>query len=195
MGLLDRLRGSDARRLHLAAAGLEAAFSTASADNPGNPGPALSGRDLERAARTYGQALRRALSLGAPQAAGWFRTYDQRIPDDKYALAFSQDDEDWLGQIAAGGGRDVATVVFGVAARLRLDSVRRAARDRIAGLLGAEREANLIVSYLEQWLAAGLLDADALARVLRAHLAHNAVGPGRSPMVSILPRGAGAAAA
>lgn len=172
MGLLDRIRGSDARRLRMAATELEAAFGTASADNPGNPGLTPSGKDLERAARIYGRAVRLALSQGAPQAANWFSTYDKRIPDDKYALAFGQNDEDWLGQIAASGGRETATVVFGVATRLRLDSVRRATRDRIAGLLGAERDANLVVSYLDQWLAAGLLDADALARTLRGHLVH-----------------------
>jgi molecular chaperone DnaK len=172
MGLLDRLRGSDARRLRLAAAELEAAFGAASADQPGDPGLALSGKDLERAARTYGQALRRALSSGAPQASDWFSAYDRRISDDKYAFAFSQSDEGWLGGIATSGSRDIATVVFGVATRLRLDGVRRAARDRIADLLGAERDANLVVSYLQQWLAAGLLDADALARALRGHLLH-----------------------
>jgi molecular chaperone DnaK len=172
MGLLDRRRGSDARRLRLAATELETAFGTASADNPDDSGVTPSGRDLERAARTYGQALRRALPLGVPQASDWFNAYDQRIPDDKYALAFSQKDERWLRGIAATGDRDIAAVVIGVATRLHLDGVRRAARDRIAGLLGAERDANLVVSYLQQWLAAGLLDAEALARALRGHLAH-----------------------
>jgi hypothetical protein len=156
----------------LAADELAAAFGAASAEHRGNPGLTLSGKDLERAARTYGQALRRALSSGAPQAADWFSAYDQRISDDKYACVFSENDEEWLNQIVASGGRDIATVVFGVATRLHLDGVRRVARDRIVGLLGAERDANLVVSYLNQWLAAGLLDADVLARALRGHLIH-----------------------
>ena len=58
---------------------------------------------------------------------------------------------------------------------LHLADLQHAARDRIADLLGNERDANVVVSYLRQWLEAGLLDVDTLARVLARHLAHTSL--------------------
>jgi molecular chaperone DnaK len=72
-----------------------------------------------------------------------------------------------------GEDRDVLTVLFEVAARLRLDALQRDARDRLADVIGRRGDANLLVAHLQRWQDLHLLEADTLARSLRSFLARS----------------------
>lgn len=133
------------------------------------------GKPSERAARDYGAALRLALEQDPPLAAHLFRDYDSRIPPDHYPLAFGPKDAKWLAGSAERDDRHVLTVVFELGVRLRLEEVQRQARDRMADLLGRERDADRLVSYLQRCKDVGLLEAGTVTRALRGHLANVAL--------------------
>lgn len=128
------------------------------------------GKVLERAARDYGDALRLAFGLEPQLAVRLFRDYDSRIPADRYPLG--AEDAEWLGGLAARDDRQVLSVVFELAVRLRLQEVQRSTRDQIADLLGRERDADLLVSHLRRWKDLGFLDTSTVTRALRGHLAN-----------------------
>ncbi|MDL4775367.1 Hsp70 family protein [Actinomadura xylanilytica] len=147
--------GSD-RRLRR----LEAAFA-------GDP-PA--GRQLEKAARDYVRALERALGQDPALALRLFRAYDSRVPGHVYAAELPAGHAELLAGLAAGTDADALTVTFELATRLGSAPLQRAARDRLADVLGGTGDADRLVAQLDRWRGLGLLDRDTVARSLRGHL-------------------------
>jgi molecular chaperone DnaK len=163
MPVRDWVSGGKQRRLRRDIEFLESRF--------GGTTP-VNGAELDRAARTYGRALRAALQLDPPQAAHVFGAVDARIPDDHYERAFGTSDERWLAGLAARDDQHVLAVVFELATRLRLTAVQRATRDRLVGVLGRGHDTNLLVTRLRRWMELGLLDRDTLSRALTVHVSH-----------------------
>ncbi|MFF1921286.1 Hsp70 family protein [Streptomyces sp. NPDC058221] len=163
---LGRLGMGPQQRLKRAVNRLRTAFDAS---------PPLTGKESERAARDYGAALRLAVEQEPPLAAHLLRDYDSRIPSDHYPLAFGPKDATWLAGLAERDDRHVLTVAFELGVRLRLDEVRSRARDRMADLLGRERDADRLVSYLQRCKDVGLLDADTVTRAVRGHLVNVAL--------------------
>lgn len=161
MAPLGRLGLGPQQRLKRATNRLETAFAAAPS----------TGKQLERAARDYGVALRLALDLEPPLAARLFRDYDARIPPEHYPSAFGPKDAGWLTGPATRDDRHVQSIVFELAVRLRLREVRDQARDRLADLLGREGVADRLVAHLRRCKDLGLLEADTVARAMRGHLA------------------------
>src|SRR4051794_18985249 len=127
----------------------------------------LVGRALERAVRAYRYAVRAALPVEPAVAWSLVRRYDGQVPDDRYP--FGERDAGWLD----GQFRDdlaALAVVYEVAGRAGLAGPRRRARDRIADLAGRSGDADALVSWFVRWQDGDLLDAETLARALRAHL-------------------------
>ena len=122
----------------------------------------------DRAVRDYGRVLRLALRVDTPRAEEVFRSYDGRIPPERYPLTAA--DEPWLADLTTRPDRHALTVVFEVATRLRLPELAARARDRMTELLATGGDANTIVINFDRWRARGLLDAGTVARVLGGYV-------------------------
>ncbi len=166
MALLGRLGGGGQRRLARAVSRAEAALAVSP----------LTGKSLDRAARDYGAALRLALDADPSLAARLFRDHDSRIPADRYGRAFGPADAAWLATVVARDDRHALSVAFELAVRLGRAELQREARDRLADLLGPERDADLLVSHLQRWQDLGLLEAATVTRALRGHLVKASLG-------------------
>jgi hypothetical protein len=134
MSLKDWMSGAKDRRLRRDVEQLEAAM------------PAGGAVVSERAAQDYGRALRAALQQDPALAKHLFDTYDHRIGNDRYGLAFRPGDGDWLTELVTRGDRNVLSVVFELATRLDLPGLQRMARDRLVDQLGRERDAAAAVA-------------------------------------------------
>ncbi|MFC5744475.1 Hsp70 family protein [Actinomadura rugatobispora] len=139
---------------------LEAAFA----------GAAPTGKRLEKAARDYGRLLIEALREQPSLARRLFSDYDARFPGEVHAPAFPQEQRDLLAGFASGRDLDVLTVTFELATRLGLADTARQARDGTASLLGAQGDADRLVTRLDRWRELDVLDRETLAAALRAHL-------------------------
>ena len=160
--ILDGLAGGGRRRMRRVADRLEVLFAASP----------LTGKALDRAIRTYRNALRLALRLEPSRAIYLFRSYDSRIPNDRYALAFRPDDEGWLRALMSRDDNDVLAVVFDLAIRVRLQPLQYYMRDRMADALGDAGDANDLVNQLRRWRNLGLLDTVTTTRALQRHLTH-----------------------
>ncbi|MFF3330437.1 Hsp70 family protein [Streptomyces sp. NPDC002888] len=155
----DWLAGGGQRRVRLAAGRLEKRFSGTGPD----------GTALDRAARSYRDALRVALRVDPDAAAGFFRSYDRLIPDRCYP--FTPYDEAWLGHVSLRDDRHVLTIVFEIATRVRLDALQIQSRDRMAALLADGGDADSLASQLLRWQDLHVLGAEVAAVVLRGYVA------------------------
>ncbi|WP_322750370.1 MULTISPECIES: Hsp70 family protein [unclassified Frankia] len=167
---LESLKQGTRGRLRRAVGRVQAAFGA----------PSLTEKDLRRAAGAYRDALSAALRDRPPLAVCLFRCFDARIPADFYQSAFRLDDADWLIAVAQRTGaeqdeRDVLTVVMGLAARLGLGAPLVAARDRMAGVLGQQRDADAVVSQLLDWQDLQVLDAGVAEAVVRDYVTHTSL--------------------
>lgn len=148
--------GAD-RRVRRAVGRVEPAFTT----------QPLVGRALERAAKAYRDAVRAALPAEPATARALLRSFDDRLPDDRYP--FAQRDAGWLaGQLR--DEPDVLAVIYDIAGRAGLADQRRQARDRLAEVAGRAGDADALVAWFLRWQQADLLDAATLRTALRAHL-------------------------
>ncbi|ALG09713.1 Hsp70 family protein [Kibdelosporangium phytohabitans] len=147
----DRIAGGADRRLSRMAEQLATAFAE-------TPGAAS-----DKAVRQYGQALRVALRVDSAQAETLFRTYDARIPSERYP--FTTADEPWLAESSADSA---SPVLFDVATRAGLPALQIRVRDRITEHLGGD--ANQIVANFHRWHGQGLLTADTVTRVLSRYV-------------------------
>ncbi|MGW0523813.1 Hsp70 family protein [Crossiella sp. NPDC003009] len=159
----DWLAGGAARRLSRAADRLAAGF----------PEPPSGGVASDGAVRDYGGALRLALRVDPPRAEEIFRSYDARIPPERYPLTAA--DESWLTELTTRADRHALTVVFEVATRLRLPELQIRARDRMTVLLATGADADAIVIDFERWRAQGLLEAGTVTRVLGGFVARGSL--------------------
>jgi len=130
--------------------------------------PATAGVPSEQAIRDYGRALRLALQTDTPLAAQLVRSYDARIPPERYPLTAA--DAPWLADVTTHADHHALTVVFEVATRLGRPDLQLRARDRMAELLATSGDANSIVITFDRWRAQEVLDAGTATRVLRGYV-------------------------
>ena len=160
MGLLNLLAGGKIRRVMRAGRHLEVTFA---AEN-------LADDAAAGAARRYRNAVRLALRLRPALALHWFNSYDQRISDDHYPLAFGEEDAGWLAWLVRTGDASTADVVFELSTRMQLRPLQVTARNRAADLLRRQSSAVVIIEHYQRWQAAGLLDRATLTPPLEAYL-------------------------
>ncbi|MGH3921563.1 MAG: hypothetical protein ACRDTT_01595 [Pseudonocardiaceae bacterium] len=130
----------------------------------------LEGPALDRAAGVYGRTLRLAFRVSSRQALSLFRTYDRRVPADRYGLAFQRSDEPWLAGLARRNDTDTLMVVLELATRLDLGTVQRKASSRLAAMLGRGGDANRLVAHLLRCQQLDLLTADMAAGAVDDHV-------------------------
>ena len=132
--------------------------------------PGLSGKALDRAISRYGQALRSALAEDGAQATKIFRDFDARIPRGRYDKAFGPQDEEWLGGLIRRADLDAVSIAFEIATTVGLRHSQAQARDRLADLLGAASNANMLVSWLLRWQELGILAPITIAVAVASHV-------------------------
>ncbi|WP_370964244.1 Hsp70 family protein [Amycolatopsis sp. cg9] len=157
--LADLLTGGAHRRVARSAERLAAQF----------PAQRSAAPDWERTARAYRQALQLALRVDPAQAEVFFRSYDARIPPERYPL--DAGDHRWLAALTWRPDGHVLTVVFDVATRLRLADLQLLARDRMTDLLAQHGDANTVVANFRRWQDQDLLTGPVVTAVLKKHMA------------------------
>ncbi|MCH0561226.1 Hsp70 family protein [Streptomyces sp. MUM 16J] len=136
----------------------------------------LVGRDADRAATAYGRALVLALDENPALARNLFDQYDARLPAEQYASGFGAAETAELHLFAGRVDRTALTVVIDVAGRLGDHPLRRRACCTLAGLLGADRDAESLVSWLRGLHQTGALDVTVVTAALEIHTAQIALG-------------------
>ncbi|WP_322760485.1 Hsp70 family protein [Frankia sp. Cr2] len=162
---IESLKQGMPGRLRRAVGRLQAAFDAVS----------VTEKDRRRAAGAYRDALSGALRHRPALAVSLFSCYDARIPADRYGFAFRAGDVGWLTRLAEQGDQDVLTVVLGLAERLGLQAPRTVARDRLANMLGRQRDAGPLVAHLLDWQDRYLLDIGVLTAVLQDYVTHTSL--------------------
>ncbi len=151
--LRDWLAGGVERRLSRAADRLAAGFG------------GVVGRQV---ARDYGRVLRLALRVDTARAEELVRLYDARVPGEDYP--FSAADAGWLAGLAEHADRHVASVVFEVAGRPGLVEAQLRARARLAELMAADGDADIVITWLGRFHARGMLDVPTVTEVLGGYV-------------------------
>jgi molecular chaperone DnaK len=157
--LRDWLSGGAGRRVARAVERLAGQF----------PAPHTAALDWERTARAYRRALQLALRAEPAQAEVFFRSYDARIPPDRYPLGAP--DRPWLASLTSRPDGHVLTVVFDVATRLGLADLQVLARDRMTALLAQRSDADTVVAHFRRWQEQDMLTGAVVTTVLRKHAA------------------------